>query len=64
MAIWWSETDCMMAEAKGMLSRIAGCSPRSEPHQGGLKGLTAEAVQSLRVRLGMRRYSLKVWEGS
>ena len=63
IAIWWSETDCMIAEANGMLSRIEGRSPLRNRTRGVVRR-TAALVFSCRVRFGMRRYSLKVWEGS
>ena len=63
MAIWWSVTDCMIAEANGTFSRSDDASP-VRYFTRGLPRFTEAAVQSFRVRLGISRYSLKVREGS
>ena len=63
MAMEWSDTDCMRAEASGTVRLMAGSSPCLKRTMG-LFSETAAEVHPLGVRLGMRRYSLKVCDGS
>jgi hypothetical protein len=63
IAIPWSETACMIAELKGMLSLREGSLPR-EKRTRGVESDTEAVVHSFSVRLGIRRYSLNVLDGS
>ncbi len=62
MAMAWSDTDCMIAELKGMASWIAASWPFAY-RTSGVESETDSAEHSLRVRLGIRRYSLNVCDG-
>ena len=57
------ETDCMMADAKGTFRLSAGFSPFLNFTRGVLRE-TLSGTQSSPVYPGIRRYSLKVLEGS
>src|SRR5665648_1284362 len=58
-----SETDCMIAETRGMFISIAGCSPFLYLTTGVLK-LTFSALHSFDEYPGTSRYSLNVLDGS
>ena len=57
------ETDCMIAETRGIFIVIAGCSPFLNLTSGVFR-LTFAGTHSLEEYPGMRRYSLKVCDGS
>ena len=57
------ETDCMMAETMGMVSSMAGFSPFLYLTSGVLRE-TLAGMHSREEYPGIRRYSLKVWDGS
>ena len=63
MAILLSETDCIMAEEKGIFNLISGFSPFLNLVIGVLKS-TLSTIQSLVVKLGNSKYSPNVLEGS
>jgi hypothetical protein len=63
MAMAESETDCMIAELKGILSLTAGSWPLANLTRG-VERETDSPEHSFLVRLGIRRYSLNVCDGS
>ncbi len=63
IAILLSDTDCMIAEEKGILSFISGASPFLNRVMGVLKS-TFSTIQSFVVKFGKSKYSPNVLEGS
>ena len=63
MAMFESDTDCIIADTKGMFSDILGVSPLRY-FTSGVRSETASGVHSLVVKPGISRYSLKVLEMS
>lgn len=62
IAMLWSDTACITAEVTGRFMVSAGVSPRLNLVTGVLRS-TFVGMQSLVVRLGTSRNSLKVLEG-